>query len=74
MTTANRERPCLASSSRINHLGINPVRGGSPPKESSVIAARGARTGNLVQDKASVPMFIEEVILKVRKAAEVIVI
>lgn len=67
-----RGRPCLVSSCRINHLGMKPVRGGSPPSESSRRAARAARLGVLAQARAKVLILVEEVDFRVRNAAEVI--
>lgn len=34
---------------RINHLGINPASGGSPPRERIVSAMRIIRCGEVVQ-------------------------
>lgn len=71
MTVAIRGRLCVASSCRINHFGINPVRGGRPPSDNITRAVVIVRVGFLDQTTASVLMFVAEETLRVRKAADV---
>lgn len=66
--------PCLVNSCRISHFGINPVRGGSPPRDSIVIMTRVVRIGAFVQLVASVLIFVEEVIFNAIKAVLVMTI
>ncbi len=60
------------SSCRISHFGINPVSGGSPPRERRERAAVAVRMGTFDQLVASILIFVAEVILNVRKIAVVI--
>lgn len=69
---ARRGRPCVASSCRISHFGINPVSGGSPPSDNSTRAAAVVKIGLLDQMVARVPIFVEDEALKVRNAEDVI--
>lgn len=65
-------RPCLESSKIIIHFGMNPVSGGSPPRESNIRGIIEVRAGALVQDRVSELMFVELLSLRVRKVAAVI--
>lgn len=67
-----RGSSCRVSSCRINHFGINPDRGGSPPSDSSVRAAIAVMVGDLVQPIARVLIFVVFINLNVRKVADVI--
>lgn len=69
---AVRASPWLASSWIISHLGRNPVRGGSPPKDRRIRQVRAASVGALVQAEAKVIVFVQLMLFKVRKAAPVI--
>ncbi len=66
-------RPCLVNSCKINHFGINPVRGGSPPRESKIRGKRAVKAGALAQAVARELMFFESVFFRVRKAADVMI-
>lgn len=69
-----RGRPCFDNSCRMSHLGMKPVSGGRPPRERRTRAVVIAIVGFFGQVRASVLIFVVIVILKVRKAAEVITI
>lgn len=73
MMVAVRGSFCIASSCRISHLGIKPVNGGSPPKESRARAAVTVIMGVLDQTVASVLIFVVDMSLNVRKVADVII-
>lgn len=73
MITAVVGNPWLTSSCRISHLGINPVRGGSPPRERSVRQANVLRAGALLQARARVAILVEPTLLSVRNIADVMV-
>lgn len=64
---------CFVSSCKINHFGINPVRGGRPPNDNNTRAAVVTIVGVLDQDRARVLIFVVEVNLNVRKAAVVMI-
>lgn len=64
----------MVSSCRINHFGINPVSGGSPPNESKARVAVAVRMGVLAQLVANVLIFVALINLNVRKVAIVIMI
>lgn len=72
MIDAVRGRFCLVSSWRMSHLGIKPVSGGRPPRESSVIIAIVVIMGVFDQVRVSVLSFVEVTFLNVRKVAVVI--
>lgn len=74
MIDAVRGRSCLVSSWRMSHLGMNPVNGGRPPRESSVIIAIVVIMGVFDQVRVSVLSFVEATFLNVRKVAVVMVI
>jgi len=65
-------KSCLASSCRISHFGIKPVRGGRPPRDRSTRGVRVVITGALVHETASVLMFKALLSLNVRKVENVI--
>lgn len=71
---AVRGNPCLVSSCRINHLGINPERGGSPPRESRMRGVRAVRIGVFAQDVAKVFIVKEWLFLNTRNMDSVIII
>lgn len=71
---AVRGRLCFVSSCKINHFGINPVSGGSPPSESSTRAVVAVRAGFLDHATARVLILVVDEIFRVRKAADVIMI
>ena len=65
-------RSCFVSSWRINHLGMNPVRGGRPPRESRTSGIRAVRIGVFVQEIARALMVVALFILKIRNTEDVI--
>lgn len=65
-------RSCFASSWRISHLDMKPVKGGSPPRERRVISEIETRAGLLDQVMARVLILVLISVLRVKKAAEVI--
>lgn len=65
-------RCCLVSSWRIIHLGMNPVKGGRPPRESSTIGMSAVEIGAFAQEVAKVLMLVALFSFKVKNAAEVI--
>ena len=66
--------PWATSSCKINHFGMNPVRGGRPPRDSNVRVMVVVMIGALVQLIVSVLIFVVATSLNVRKAADVIII
>lgn len=66
--------PCLVSSCRINHFGINPVSGGSPASDSIVAMLIAVRMGAFVQLIARVFIFVVDIVFSVMKAVYVIII
>ena len=73
MIVAMMGRSCFVSSCRINHFGMNPVSGGKPPNESRTRAVVDARTGFFDQVVARVFIVVVVSVLRVRNAAEVII-
>lgn len=67
-------RFCVVSSCKISHFGMNPVRGGSPPRDSSVKAAVAVMTGVFGQFIARVLIFVASINLNVRNVADVMMI
>lgn len=67
-------RSLFVNSCRINHFGIKPVNGGSPPNESSVISSIVMSRGDFVQLRASDGMEVDEQILSVKNSGRVRVI
>lgn len=65
-------RSCLAISCRINHLGINPVRGGRPPRDSRIMGVIAVTMGALAHEAAIILTVVVLLILNVRKAENVI--
>lgn len=72
MTVAVRGSSCFASSCKINHLGINPVSGGSPPRERRAKAVVAIRVGVFAHAKESVLILVADDILNERNAVVVI--
>lgn len=57
----------------MSHLGINPVRGGSPPNDSRAKGAKLVITGALVQDVANALAVVDFVKLNSMNIEEVII-
>lgn len=72
MIVAVRGRSCLASSCKINHFGINPVRGGRPPSESKTRAVVVAKIGLFDHAVVRVLIFVADESFSARNAADVI--
>ena len=60
------------SSWRMSILGVNPVSGGRPPRDSIIRGVRAVRAGIFVREFERVWMLVALVVLKVRKAEVVI--
>lgn len=71
---AVRGNSCLVSSCKISHLGINPERGGSPPRESRIRGVRAVRMGVFAQDVDKEFMLREWLILNTKNIDRVIMI
>jgi len=56
----------------MSHLGMNPVRGGRPPRERRERGTRAVRVGALDHEVASALMVVTLLILKVRNVVVVI--
>lgn len=65
-------RPCEASSCRINHFDIKPVRGGRPPRDRRTGGRRVVIIGAFAQEMASVLIVVALLNLNTRKAEKVI--
>lgn len=63
---------CLANSSRISHLGMNPVRGGRPPKDKRTRGVMAARMGVFVHAVARELIVVVSFSLKTRNVVNVI--
>ena len=64
-------RSCLVNSCKIIHFGMNPVSGGSPPRDSIVTIVSAVSTGAFVQLVASVLSFVAVTIFRAMKAEDV---
>lgn len=69
---AVRLSSCLVNSCRINHFGINPVRGGRPPRDRRINGVKEVSAGDLVHEVAKELMFVDLFALKIKKVEEVI--
>lgn len=58
----------------MSHFGKNPVRGGSPPNDRRIRQVNAVRVGALAQAEANVMVFVQLMLLRVRKTAVVIII
>lgn len=72
MIVAVRGRSCLANSCRISHFGINPVKGGNPPRESKTKAVVATTIGFFDQAIVKALIFVADDSFSVRNAADVI--
>lgn len=68
---AVRASPCLVSSWRISHLGINPESGGSPPRERRIRGVMAVRAGVLAQEVAKELTFVDLFILNTMNVEKV---
>lgn len=50
---ARGAKACVVSSCRMSHLGMKPVSGGRPARESKTRGVIAVKAGNLVHDVAS---------------------
>ncbi|MGL5345203.1 MAG: hypothetical protein ACRC9O_11550 [Plesiomonas sp.] len=62
---------CFAISCKINHLAINPVRGGSPPRERRARAVVDTKIGVFDHMVVTVLILVADVIFRDRKAVDV---
>lgn len=67
-------RPCLESSRIINHLVINPDKGGRPPRERRRRGTKSVSGGFLAQDKDRELIVVTSLSLNVIKVDRVRVI
>ena len=67
---ATGARLCLVSSCKISHFGINPVRGGRPPKDRRIKGVKEVIMGAFAQEVASVLMLVALFSLNTRNVAE----
>lgn len=74
MIVAINGSSCVVNSCKISHLGMKPVRGGRPPKDSNARVAIIIMVGVLDQLVASVLIFVVCINLNVRNVADVIII
>lgn len=72
MTVATIGKSCFANSCKINHLGMNPVRGGRPPSERRTRAVVVERRGLLGQVTARVLILVTANVFSVKNSADVI--
>ena len=70
---AGRGRSCFTISLITSHLGINPERGGRPPRESRTGVNVAARMGVLAQEVARLFRLVQLKAFRVKKAIEVMV-
>ena len=68
---AGRWRLCFVSSCKINHFGINPVKGGRPPSDNNTRAVVAVKIGPFDQAIAREVTFVIEETFRVIKAADV---
>lgn len=66
-------RSCLVSSCKINHFGINPVSGGSPPRDRRTRGVKDVRAGAFAQEVARVLMLVELLSLNTRNVENVMI-
>lgn len=64
---------CLVSSCRISHFGINPVRGGRPPRDRRTRGVSEVSAGAFAQEVARVLMVVARLSLKTRNVENVII-
>lgn len=69
---AGPARSCLTISKMTSHLGINPDRGGRPPRESNRGVNMVAIEGDFVQEVARSFRLVQLKSFKVKNATEVI--
>jgi len=64
----------LVSSCKISHLGMNPDRGGRPPKDSTIKGKKAVSAGALDHEVANEFIVVELLLLRVMKAEVVMII
>lgn len=74
MIMAGIGRACFESSCRINHFGMKPDSGGSPPRDKRVIKVRMVRSGDLDEEVAIELILVELNVLNRRKVVRVMII
>ena len=62
------------SSCKINHLGIKPVRGGSPPRDKSVRRTAVVMGADLFHRFVSDLIFVTDAKLSIRNRVSVVII
>lgn len=65
-------RSCLVNSCRISHLGIKPVSGGRPPRDSRMSGVRAVKAGALAHEVASMLRVVDLLSLNTRNVEIVI--
>ena len=68
---AVRVKFCLVSSCKISHFGINPVKGGSPPRDRRTSGVAVVRIGALGHDVVRALIVVVLFRVKMRKEVEV---
>lgn len=68
---ATGARSCLVSSCKISHLGMNPVSGGSPPRDKRTRGVSAVRAGVFAQAVASMLMLVDLLSLNTRNVEKV---
>lgn len=63
----------MVNSCRISHFGMNPVRGGRPPRDSSTKGAREVSAGVFAQEVARELMLVDLFSLNTRNVENVII-
>lgn len=66
--------PCLVSSCKISHFGMNPVSGGKPASDNIVTRFTVVMTGAFVQLVARILIFVADIVFSVMKAVYVMMI
>lgn len=67
-------RLCLVNSCKISHFGMNPVKGGRPPRDSSTRGAREVSTGAFAHEVARELILVALFSLNTRNVEDVMII